>query len=105
MTNETAPNACRLQSESFPFYLLVAQTGGGEVAVGKAVLIYRNVIPLSYRSPKTEIRESKIHGRGLFAASAIEQNEIVAVKGGHIVNRRSVAKRDQSEAWAGGNPN
>ena len=41
--------------------------------------------PLSYRSPKTEVRESKIHGRGLFAKAGIAQGEIVAVKGGHIV--------------------
>jgi hypothetical protein len=45
---------------------------------------------LSYRSPKTEVRESKIHGRGLFAATAIAKNEIVAVKGGHIVERKTL---------------
>jgi uncharacterized protein len=43
--------------------------------------------PLSYRSPKTEVRESKIHGRGLFAKADIAKDEIVAIKGGHIVNR------------------
>jgi hypothetical protein len=42
--------------------------------------------PLSYRSPKTEVRESPIHGRGLFAAADIAKDEIVVVKGGHIVN-------------------
>jgi hypothetical protein len=41
--------------------------------------------PLSYRSPKTEVRPSRIHGKGLFATCAIERDEIVAVKGGHIV--------------------
>jgi SET domain-containing protein len=40
---------------------------------------------LSYRSPKSEIRESPIHGKGLFARSAISAGEIVAVKGGYIV--------------------
>ena len=44
------------------------------------------MLPLSYRSPKTEVRESKIHGRGLFALVDIAQDEIVAVKGGHIVD-------------------
>ena len=40
---------------------------------------------LSYRSPKTEVRESPIEGRGLFATGAIEAGEIVAVKGGFIL--------------------
>jgi SET domain-containing protein len=44
------------------------------------------VTPLSYRSPKTEVRQSAIHGRGLFATAAIEKDEIVAIKGGHIIN-------------------
>jgi SET domain-containing protein len=44
------------------------------------------MIQLSYRSPKTEIRESKIHGRGLFAVADIVKDEIIAVKGGHIVD-------------------
>ncbi len=46
--------------------------------------------PLSYLSPKTEVRESPIHGRGLFAIGAIAKGEIVAVKGGHIVNREQL---------------
>ena len=44
----------------------------------------------SYLSPKTEVRESKIHGRGLFAIADIAKNEIVAVKGGHIVDRKTL---------------
>lgn len=43
--------------------------------------------PLSYLSPKTEIRSSPIHGRGLFSTADIARDEIVAVKGGHIVTR------------------
>ena len=46
--------------------------------------------PLSYRSPKTEVRESPIHGHGLFAVAPIAKNEVVAVKGGHIVNREQL---------------
>ena len=49
-------------------------------------------MPLSYRSPKTEVRESPIHGRGLFATTKIDKDEIVAVKGGHIVNREQLKK-------------
>jgi len=49
--------------------------------------------PFSYRSPKTEVRESKIHGRGLFAMSDIAKDEIVAVKGGHIVDRKTLREK------------
>ena len=42
---------------------------------------------MTYRSPKTEVRPSPIHGQGLFAREAIEAGEIVAVKGGHILTR------------------
>ena len=45
------------------------------------------MLPLSYLSPKTEVRESKIHGRGLFALADIGKDENVAVKGGHIIDR------------------
>ncbi len=48
------------------------------------------MMPLSYLSPKTEVRESKIHGRGLFATADIAKDEIVAVKGGHIVDRETL---------------
>ena len=51
------------------------------------------MIRLSYLSPKTEVRESKIHGRGLFAIADIAKNEIVAVKGGHIVDGKALRER------------
>jgi uncharacterized protein len=44
-------------------------------------------VSLSWRSPKSEVRQSPIHGRGLFAAADISKDEIVMVKGGRIVNR------------------
>jgi len=44
-----------------------------------------NTIALTYRSSKTEVRESAIQGKGLFAKDAIKEGEIVAVKGGHIL--------------------
>jgi len=50
------------------------------------------VSPLSYRSPKTEVGESKIHGRGLFAKAAIAKGEIVAIKGGHIIDRETLRR-------------
>lgn len=45
------------------------------------------MIPLSYRSPKTEVRTSPIHGKGLFATANISRDEVVIVKGGHIVSK------------------
>jgi len=45
---------------------------------------------LSYLSPKTEVRESKIHGRGLFATADTAKEEIVAVKGGHVIDRKAL---------------
>jgi uncharacterized protein len=49
-------------------------------------------MPFSYRSAKTEIRKSPIHGRGLFATRPIRKDEVVAVKGGHILDRQSLSK-------------
>jgi SET domain-containing protein len=51
------------------------------------------MLRLSYLSPKTEVRESKIHGRGLFATADIAKNEIVAVKGGHILDRKTLREQ------------
>jgi hypothetical protein len=51
------------------------------------------MIPLSYRSPKTQVRTSNIHGRGLFAMADIAKDEIVAVKGGHIVDRKTLREK------------
>jgi hypothetical protein len=48
------------------------------------------MVRLSYLSPKTQVRESKIHGRGLFATTEIAKDEIVAVKGGHIISREEL---------------
>ena len=51
------------------------------------------MVPLSYLSPKTKVRESKIHGRGLFATADITKGEIVAVKGGHIVDGKTLREK------------
>ena len=45
---------------------------------------------LSYISPKAIVKESRIHGRGLFAVEAITKDEMVAVKGGHVFDRRTL---------------
>jgi uncharacterized protein len=45
----------------------------------------------SWFSPKTEKRVSSIQGRGLFARHAISAGEIVAVKGGAIMDSASFA--------------
>ncbi len=43
---------------------------------------------LSYRSSKTEVKDSSIHGKGLFAKQAIASGEIVAVKGGYVLTKQ-----------------
>ncbi len=45
---------------------------------------------LSYISPKAAVRESPIHGRGLFAAERIAAGEIVCVKGGYVFDLRAL---------------
>jgi len=47
---------------------------------------------LSYLSRKAVVKESAIDGRGLFAVAEIGKGEIVAVKGGYIVSRQSLAE-------------
>ncbi len=51
------------------------------------------MIRVSYLSPKTEVRESKIHRRGLFATADIAKDEVVAVKGGRIVDRKTLREK------------
>lgn len=48
--------------------------------------------PLSWLSPKTIVKESAIHGRGLFAKEKIAKDEVVAIKGGHIVDGATLAQ-------------
>ena len=49
-------------------------------------------MPASYLSAKTVIRRSSIEGKGLFARRPIRKGEIVAIKGGHILDRRALAR-------------
>jgi hypothetical protein len=51
---------------------------------------------VSYLSPKTVVKESPIHGRGLFAQVDIAKGEIVAAKGGHIITREILAQLQPS---------
>ncbi|HWP44779.1 MAG TPA: SET domain-containing protein-lysine N-methyltransferase [Blastocatellia bacterium] len=53
---------------------------------------------LSYISPKAAVKQSSIHGRGLFAVEPIHKGEIVAIKGGYIFDRR---KLDEVEGTLG----
>lgn len=50
------------------------------------------LMPASYLSPKTAIRPSPIEGRGLFARRTIRAGEIVAIKGGHVLDRRMLRR-------------
>jgi SET domain-containing protein len=51
------------------------------------------MLRLSFLSPKTEVRDSPIHGRGLFAKAKIAKDEVVAVKGGHVVDRKTLREQ------------
>ena len=51
------------------------------------------VMRISYLSPKTEVRESNINGLGLFAITDITKDEIAAVKGGRIVDRKTLREK------------
>jgi SET domain-containing protein len=51
---------------------------------------------LSYLPPKVAVKASPIHGRGLFAVAPISQGEIVAIKGGYIVNRQTLQEVAQA---------
>jgi hypothetical protein len=72
---------------------------GSQITERKCVLAFGKMDHLSYLSPKTEVRESRIHGRGLFAIADIAKDEIVAVKGGHIVDRKTL--REKIAPWLG----
>jgi uncharacterized protein len=52
--------------------------------------------PLSYLSPKTSVKASQIHGRGLFAIQPIGKGEIVCIKGGYIFNGQMLRDVSQS---------
>jgi uncharacterized protein len=44
----------------------------------------------SYRSPKTEFKDSAIIGKGRFAKEAIGKGEIIAIKSGRIINKQQL---------------
>lgn len=44
----------------------------------------------SYFSPKTEIKKSPIHGKGLFGVKPIKKDEIIGVKCGHVVDKKTL---------------
>lgn len=56
------------------------------------------MLKLSFISPKAIVKESFIHGKGLFAIESIARGEIVCVKGGYIFTRRTLASMPE---WYG----
>jgi SET domain-containing protein len=51
---------------------------------------------ISNHSPKTEVRESAIEGRGIFAIEKIEKGEVVTIKGGHIFDRQKLSELEKN---------
>jgi uncharacterized protein len=50
---------------------------------------------LSYISPKATVKDSPIHGRGLFATQPISKGEIVVIKGGYIFDQATLRELSQ----------
>lgn len=50
----------------------------------------------SYISPKAVVKQSSIHGRGLFALEPIMRGEIVAIKGGYVFDRRKLREVEKT---------
>jgi len=48
----------------------------------------------TYRSPKIQVREDTLSGRGVIALQDIAKDEIVAIKSGHIVTRDQLERID-----------
>ena len=46
----------------------------------------------SYLSPKAKVKRSKIHKFGLFAIKLIKKGEIVGIKSGHIIDKKTFEK-------------
>ena len=53
---------------------------------------------LSYISAKAQVKQSNIHGKGLFAIAPIAKGEIVCVKGGYIFDRQTLKSQPK---WYG----
>jgi len=49
-------------------------------------------MPATYLSPKTRVGPSPIEGQGLFARRPIRKGEVVAIKGGHVYDARTLAR-------------
>jgi len=45
-----------------------------------------------WRSPKVEVRQSRLGGSGVFASASIAAGEVVAVKVGHVVDTEEMAR-------------
>jgi hypothetical protein len=46
----------------------------------------------TYRSPKIEVREDSLEGRGVIALQDIARDEIVAIKAGHVVTADEIER-------------
>jgi len=57
-------------------------------------------MPASYITLKAWVRASAIHGRGLFARSSIRKGEVVAIKAGHVMDSRALARVKPRIAWS-----
>lgn len=49
----------------------------------------------SYLSPKAKVKKSVIKGNGLFAVKLIKKGELIGIKGGHIIDWRTLKKHEK----------
>ncbi|MCF8111962.1 MAG: SET domain-containing protein [Desulfobacteraceae bacterium] len=61
-----------------------------QTKTGTSCQIKQNKV-MCYRSPKIEVRTSDLGGRGVFAITEIEKDEVVAIKAGHIITSDELA--------------
>ena len=62
---------------------------------------YSERIIQSYMSKKTEIKNSSIHGKGLFckAGECIKKGEIVVIKGGYELHRKELSTKSEIDSY------
>lgn len=62
---------------------------------------FQKGIAYSYRSEKAEIKISKTAGRGLFAKEPIQKGEVVSIRGGNIISRKTESEIEKPENYWG----
>ncbi len=57
-------------------------------------------LPVSWFDPRVELRESPIHGKGIFATAPIQADEVVAIWGGDVYAEAELSTLKLEGAWS-----